>query len=112
VQQGVDPNAQFSMSHEFPFFISKINDTPLTAIVGEDSIAPIAALLENGADLAATGRNQMTPLVVAAHACAYFSSKYIMAHMDGVPTDERHAAIRAAQEGGCPLLADFLRRFQ
>ena len=111
VQQGVDPNARFSMSHEFPFFISKINDTPLTAIVGEDSIVPIAALLENGADLATTGRNQMTPLVAAAHACAYFSSKYIMANMAGVSNDERSAAIRAAINSGCPLLADFLRRF-
>ncbi|MCP4197683.1 MAG: hypothetical protein GY762_11090 [Proteobacteria bacterium] len=111
VQQGVDPNGKFSTSHEFSSFISKIDDTPMTTIVGEDTILPIKALLENGADLATTGRGQMTPLVAAAQACAYFSSKYILTKMDSVSNDERGAAIRAAQKGDCPLLADFLRRF-
>jgi ankyrin repeat protein len=110
VQQGVDPNANFSMSHEFPFFVSKIGDTPMTAVVRENSINTIKALLDNGADLTTRGRSQMTPLVAAADACAYFSSKYIIEQKGEVPNEERNAAIIAAQRGGCPLLAAFLRR--
>jgi ankyrin repeat protein len=111
-QQGVDPNSKFTMSHEFPFVISQIGDTPMTSVVGEDSINPIKVLLENGADLTTTGRDQMTPLVAAADACAYFSSKYIMVAMEHVTDEERHAATMAAQKSGCLLLADYLRSLQ
>ena len=109
VEQGIDPNRRLTMKEAMRFSADWAGETPLTAVAGDDAVGPLRALQQSGASLSRKNEQGQTPLVAAASACAYFSTKYIAGELGTISSEERLAARTAAQRNRCVLLAAWLR---